>query len=96
MSDNWYYWAWWATEIKNPVGELVKILKGIEGYELSEPELISRMASLGKSRNEYEIHKTKHYGESQVKHEINALIAHKIGNIDAALMSRYKTTKQNE
>lgn len=89
MTD--YYWAWWATEIKHPItGELEKVLKGIEGYELTETELVTRMAGLGKSRNQYEIHKTPHRGESQVKHEINALIAQKIRNIDAALMSRYK------
>ena len=86
MTDTLYYWAWWAN--KDP--ETGRINKGIWGYKLSEAELVSEMSSRGKGRNDYEIHATPHYGEAQVKHEINDLVSQKVRNIDRAIQARYK------
>lgn len=95
MSEQLYYWAWWAN-IDQSTGRLDK---GCWGYKLTESELVSEMASRGKSRNDYEVYKTPHYGESQVKHEINDLIAQKISGvfksraIDRAIQARYQNRK---
>lgn len=81
-----YYWAWWANV--DPVTG--KLNKGCWGYKESEAELVSEMSRRGKGRNEYEIYATPHYGEAQVKHEINDLIASKTRNIDRAIQARYR------
>lgn len=82
-----YYWAWWAN-VDPATG---RINKGCWGYKESESELITEMSKRGKSRNDYEIYATPHYGESQVKHEINDLISAKTRNIDRAIQARYKS-----
>lgn len=92
MIDTIYYWAYWVSQ--DPATG--KIIKGVKGYELTESALISKMAELGKSRNDYEILPTKYYGEAQVKHIINDLIAHKVRNIDKAIIARYKTPQRIE
>ena len=81
-----YYWAWWA----NADPATGRINKGCWGYKETEADLVGEMSKRGKSRNDYEIYATPHYGESQVKHEINDLIASKVNNIDKAIQARYR------